>query len=65
LNENLFHSLATCAHVVLLTAATRSIENPYGLKKGMPEIKSISALPFGPDGILFIGDSKPTPVFAV
>jgi len=50
---------------VLLTAATRSIENPYGLKKGMPEIKSISALAFGPDGILFIGDSKPTPVFAV
>lgn len=30
-----------------------------------PEIKSISSLTFGPDGILFIGDSKSATVFAV
>ena len=30
-----------------------------------PEIKSISAITFGPDGILFIGDSKSATVFAV
>jgi hypothetical protein len=30
-----------------------------------PEIKSISAVTFGPDGILFIGDSKSATVFAV
>lgn len=30
-----------------------------------PEIKSISSLTFGPDGILFVGDSKSATVFAV
>ena len=30
-----------------------------------PEIKSISSLTFGPEGILFIGDSKSATVFAV
>ena len=50
---------------MLLIAANRSSENPYGLKKGTPGIKSISALAFGPDGILFIGDSKSASVFAV
>lgn len=30
-----------------------------------PEIKSISSLSFGPDGILFVGDSKSATVFAV
>ena len=38
---------------------------PYGLMKGNPEIKSISALTFGPSGILFIGDSQSASVFAV
>lgn len=32
---------------------------------GAADIKSISALTFGPDGILFIGDSKSAAVFAV
>jgi hypothetical protein len=30
-----------------------------------PEIKSISSLTFGPDGILFVGDSKSATIFAV
>src|SRR6185295_1071176 len=63
--KKLFYFLATCAVVVLLIAANRSSDHPYGLKKGTPEIKSISALAFGPDGILFIGDSKSASVFAV
>ncbi len=36
-----------------------------GFVNGTPEIKSISALVFGPDGILFIGDSKSALIFAV
>src|SRR5688500_7776150 len=36
-----------------------------GFVNGTPEIKSISALTFGPDGILFIGDSKSASVFAL
>jgi DNA-binding beta-propeller fold protein YncE len=51
--------------VLLLIAANRPNKNAYGLKKGTPEIKSISALAFGPDGILFIGDSKAASVFAI
>ncbi|HET8861506.1 hypothetical protein [Marivirga sp.] len=36
-----------------------------GFVKGNPEIKSINALSFGPEGILFIGDSENAMVFAV
>ncbi|GEO09671.1 hypothetical protein [Segetibacter aerophilus] len=36
-----------------------------GFVNGTPEIKSISSLAFGPDGILFIGDSKSASVFAI
>jgi hypothetical protein len=48
-------------------AATRPFgsSNPYGFTKGSPEIKSISAVSFGKDGILFIGDSKSATIFAV
>ncbi|RYG18887.1 MAG: hypothetical protein EOO07_07975 [Chitinophagaceae bacterium] len=31
---------------------------PYGMQLGTPEIKSITALTFGPSGILFLGDSQ-------
>jgi len=55
---------AACAFMVLISA-NRSDKNPYGLEKGTPVIKSISALAFGPDGIIFIGDSKSATVFAV
>jgi len=43
----------------------RSEELPYNLKIGSPEIKSITSLAFGPEGILFIGDSKSAAVYAV
>ncbi len=36
-----------------------------GFVKGNPEIKSINALSFGPEGILFIGDSENAKVFAL
>lgn len=52
--------------MVIIAAWTfRNEENPYMLKVGTPEIKSITSLTFGPDGILFIGDSKSASVFAV
>lgn len=63
--KKLYSILAIAAAFVLLIAATRSSKNPYGFSKGTPTIKSISALAFGPDGILFIGDSKSATVFAV
>src|SRR2546427_6297741 len=36
-----------------------------GMKKGTPDIKSISSLTFGPEGILFIGDPQSGAIFAV
>lgn len=52
--------------LVLMIAATRSVDdNPYHLTRGAAAVESISALSFGPDGILFIGDSKSAAVFAV
>ena len=47
----------------LIAAINRPSE--HGFKTGTPEIQSISSLAFGPDGILFIGDSKSAMVFAV
>lgn len=49
----------------LLATTTRSVHNSYGLVVGNPAIKSINALAFGPDGILFIGDGRSASVFAV
>lgn len=63
--KKLFYLVAAGLVVTLLIAASRSSHHPYGLQKGTPEIKSISALTFGPDGILFIGDSKSASVFAI
>ncbi|MEB2774212.1 hypothetical protein SYJ56_02780 [Algoriphagus sp. D3-2-R+10] len=52
--------------MVLVAAWTfRSEESPYNLEVGTPEIKSITSLAFGPEGILFIGDSKSAKVYAV
>ena len=36
-----------------------------GLAKGTPELKSVSALAFGPDGVLFIGDPTAGAIVAV
>jgi hypothetical protein len=63
--KKLYYSMLACAAFVLLIAANRSDNNPYGLKKGTPSIQSISALAFGPDGILFIGDSTSASIFAI
>jgi hypothetical protein len=40
-------------------------EPTASLKKGTPDLKSAGALAFGPDGILFIGDTKGAALFAV
>ena len=49
---------------LLLVMVTVSAREP-GMKKGTPDIVSISVLEFNKDGILFIGDSKGGNVFAV
>jgi hypothetical protein len=63
--KKLSFTVATGVAFLLLLAANRSNKHPYGLHTGTPAIKSISAITFGPDGILFIGDSKSASVFAI
>jgi hypothetical protein len=53
------------AGVLALAATNRASDLRDGFVVGTPEIKSISALAFGPDGILLIGDSKSAAVFAL
>ena len=64
--KKMYYLLAVaCVGFALLATTYRSVESKYGMVVGTPEIKSISSLSFGPEGILFIGDSKSATVFAV
>jgi hypothetical protein len=60
------HLLTT---LTLLTAlAVSSVGNAanlWQLKTGTPDLKSAGNLTFGPDGIIFVGDSKGAAVFAI
>jgi hypothetical protein len=51
--------------MLVLASSWTPVTNPYGFENGTPAIQSISALSFGADGILFIGDSKRATVFAI
>ena len=53
--------LATAVAGLLFIAAVSAPKN----NNKAADVKSISALTFGPGGILFIGDSKSATVFAV
>lgn len=63
--KKLFYFITACAAFVVLIAADKSTKHPYGLKRGAAAVQSISAIAFGQDGILFIGDSKSGNVFAI
>lgn len=56
---------ALAAGTLLFAGINHKNENRYGFTTGTPEIKSMTALCFGPDGVLFIGDSQNASVFAV
>lgn len=56
-----------CAAILaamLLTTAGRAADQ-YGLDKGTPDIQSASVLAFGPDGVLFVGDTSSAAIFAI
>ncbi len=55
----------TLAVLVAAAGALPAAEPANGLKKGTPDLKSAGQLAFGPDGILFIGDSQGGAVFAI
>ena len=49
----------------LLAASTSLAADQYGLTKGAPDLKSAGPMAFGPDGILFVADTKGASVFAI
>jgi len=58
-------SLALAAAGLLLGATLASAADMYGLKEGKADLKSADVLAFGPDGILFVGDTQSAAVFAI
>ena len=60
-----YYLLAVGLSALLLTASTHRNAPLTGFDNGTPTIQTINALAFGPDGILFIGDSKSASVFAI
>lgn len=65
MKKNYLYLLLFVAGLAFLAATKPVVKSPYGFSKGTPDIKSVSALSFGKDGILFIGDSKTATVFAL
>jgi hypothetical protein len=60
--QHILPALAACG---LLATPVYAGNWTAGMAEGKPEIKSISQLAFGPEGILFIADSKSAALFAV
>lgn len=60
--RKLFAALLT---VAVAGGASVGADLTTGMTKGTPEFKSISALAFGPDGVLFVGDPTAGTVTAV
>ena len=60
--ESLFRCSRSLLAVVLLAG---SLVADDGLKQGNADLQSVGPLTFGPDGILFVGDSKGGAIFAL
>ena len=56
--------LITVLLTVLCAASIRAADLRDSLKKGSPDLKSAGVMAFGPEGILFVGDSQGAAVFA-
>jgi len=57
--------LLAIATALIVAGGDRAVSDTQQTQTGKPAIQSISALEFGPDGILFVGDSKAGAVFAI
>jgi hypothetical protein len=64
--KKLIFAISAALPLALLLSHTHHASSLFsGFVTGTPEIKSINALTFGPEGILFIGDSKSASIFAI
>jgi len=58
-------SIALALGLTIGVAASAVAADPPGVAAGKPDIRSLSALAFGPGGVLFVGDSKGGAVYAI
>ena len=58
-------TLLALAAAVVLAGSASAADLTSSLTKGTPELKSAGPLAFGPEGILFIGDTQAATIFAV
>ena len=58
-------SMALSLGLALGIAGSVGAADPPSLAAGKPDIRSLSALAFGPGGVLFVGDSKGGAVYAI
>jgi len=58
-------ALAVLGGMTLLALPALAAEPSASLKKGTPDLKSAGPLTFGPDGILFVGDTQGAALFAI
>ncbi|MES3017758.1 MAG: hypothetical protein V4721_08270 [Bacteroidota bacterium] len=65
MKKNYFILGAVITAAGLIAAINRSESALNGFTSGTPSIKSVSSLTFGPEGVLFIGDSQGATVFAI
>ncbi|MEZ6061001.1 MAG: hypothetical protein R3C19_11615 [Planctomycetaceae bacterium] len=53
------------AIAMMVSGGLARAADPWGLERGTPDLKSADRLAFGPEDILFVGDTKSAAVFAV
>jgi hypothetical protein len=58
-------TVAYYASICWLLSVSIGHSADWGLKEGHPEIRSAGPIAFGPDGILFVGDTKSATIFAL
>src|SRR5262245_36382195 len=58
-------ALTVLGGLALLAMPAFAAEPSASLKKGTPDLKSAGPLTFGPDGILFVGDTTGAALFAI
>src|SRR5207302_2427336 len=58
-------AVAALTVAVLVAGSVQGADLTSSLKKGTPELKSAGPLAFGPEGILFVGDTQSAAIFAI
>src|SRR5689334_11686581 len=58
-------AFGTLAGICLSAAMAAAAEPTASLKQGKADLKSAGPLAFGPEGILFVGDTKGAALFAI